>query len=357
MLFRLSFASKSIAWAYPVVMNKRPATSRTKPYLDRAIVLQLSRSILHARTRHQLLHLVREHVDAKYFDEKHCASALVRLSKFLSQAGPCDLTSDEYKSVQLLALKHEELVASNKFRGRQYANLLWAFAVLPASAPSTLHCLTNAAARGAIEHLHSMAPQELAITMWALTHLQRHEFDTIQSLTLAVQKSLQRFLHEQYIQRFQPQELANMIWAFATLRFQGNNALQCISAEAARRVTDFTPQGLSRVSWAVATLRFWEARESLIPAIAAESRCNMQGYDAQAMSNIAWACTTLDWHKIDFLVALAVASQTKLSQCTPQALVLIVGSLSTGIQANCPQNRLLHKTECRKTTCFLYSPA
>ena len=55
---------------------------------------------------------------------------------------------------------------------------------------------------------------------------------------------------------FQPQSIANMIWAFATLAQCPDAAfLQPLVAHALRMLPDFSPQNLSNTAWAFATLK------------------------------------------------------------------------------------------------------
>ena len=51
---------------------------------------------------------------------------------------------------------------------------------------------------------------------------------------------------------FEPQELANTAWAFATSDHAAPTLLDPIAAAAAPRLRDFTPQGLTNTAWAFA---------------------------------------------------------------------------------------------------------
>ena len=55
------------------------------------------------------------------------------------------------------------------------------------------------------------------------------------------------------IKLFNPQDLANTAWAFATAGCATPALFDAIAAESERRVLDFSPQGLANTAWAFAT--------------------------------------------------------------------------------------------------------
>ena len=58
---------------------------------------------------------------------------------------------------------------------------------------------------------------------------------------------------ERRLVNFNPQNLANTAWAFATLGHMDVQLLTALAREAARRLGDFKPQELANTVWAFAT--------------------------------------------------------------------------------------------------------
>lgn len=59
------------------------------------------------------------------------------------------------------------------------------------------------------------------------------------------------------MQSFQPQSVANMIWAYATLAHKPPEPfLDLLCSHAMHDLPNFSPQNISNTIWAVATLKF-----------------------------------------------------------------------------------------------------
>ena len=52
---------------------------------------------------------------------------------------------------------------------------------------------------------------------------------------------------------FNPQDLANTAWAFATLQIKDEGLLGAIAAASISKIADFNPQDLANTAWAFAT--------------------------------------------------------------------------------------------------------
>ena len=58
----------------------------------------------------------------------------------------------------------------------------------------------------------------------------------------------------EHIQYFDPQNLANTVWAFATLGVRQEELLGAIAGRALVRLEEFNPQELTNTAWAVARM-------------------------------------------------------------------------------------------------------
>jgi hypothetical protein len=89
------------------------------------------------------------------------------------------------------------------------------------------------------------------------------------------------------VREFNPQNLAQSVWAYATTGHAAPTLLDAIAAEAAPRVREFNPQNLANTSWAYATAG--HAAPALLDAIAAEAVRRVPEFNAQDLTNTAWA--------------------------------------------------------------------
>ena len=93
----------------------------------------------------------------------------------------------------------------------------------------------------------------------------------------------------QSLGNFNPQDLSNTAWAFATAGYEAPALFEVISAEAMRRgLGAFSEQHLSNTAWAFATVG--HATPELYDAISAEVvRRGFGGFNEQQLSNTAWS--------------------------------------------------------------------
>ena len=90
---------------------------------------------------------------------------------------------------------------------------------------------------------------------------------------------------------FNPQELSNVVWAFAKAGHASAELFHAISEVVHRRLGCFNGQDLSNTLWAFA--KAGHASPKLFHAISAEMvHRGLDGYDPQHLSNTAWAFAT-----------------------------------------------------------------
>ena len=100
---------------------------------------------------------------------------------------------------------------------------------------------------------------------------------------------------------FNPQELANIVWAFATLHAKHPALFKDIGDDINARddLNAFTPQNLSNIVWAYATMN--EQHPSLFEKIGntVVALDGLQSFAPQTFSNIVWAYATANVHHPD----------------------------------------------------------
>lgn len=89
------------------------------------------------------------------------------------------------------------------------------------------------------------------------------------------------------IDEFKPQELCNLLWAFATLRRPHAALFDAAARSASCRMETFSAQGLSQTVWAFAKLELASPR--LFQAAAEAALPRLGTYDAQSVATLAWA--------------------------------------------------------------------
>jgi len=120
------------------------------------------------------------------------------------------------------------------------------------------------------------------------------------------------------VREFNPQELSNTAWAFATAGHAAPALLDAIAAEAAGRVHEFNEQGLANTAWAFATAG--HAAPALLDAIAAEAAGRVHEFNPQELTNTAWAFATAGHAAPALLDAIAAEAAERVRDFTPQAL-------------------------------------
>jgi hypothetical protein len=120
------------------------------------------------------------------------------------------------------------------------------------------------------------------------------------------------------VRDFNPQELSNTAWAFATAGHVAPALLNAIAAEAAGRVREFNQQELTNTAWAFATAG--HAAPALLDAIAVEATERVGDFNEQGLSNTAWAFATAGHAAPVLLDAIAADAAGRVGDFTPQAL-------------------------------------
>lgn len=125
---------------------------------------------------------------------------------------------------------------------------------------------------------------------------------------------------------FQPQSIANMIWAYATLAHSPpSDFLTLLCSHALHELPNFSPQNISNTIWALATLK--HTNRALMQAVEMEvtARLGMPEeaikFSRQHLANSLWAMATLELLPSGrLLAAVAEAMKERASDCNPQEI-------------------------------------
>ena len=123
---------------------------------------------------------------------------------------------------------------------------------------------------------------------------------------------------EIFVKEGNPHDIANVVWACATLSFEARNLFAEIELRSKWFVEEGTPQAVANMAWACATLGF-EA-PNLFSVIESQSKWLVEEGDPQAVSNVALACAKLGYESPKLFAEIERRSQLLVKGGTPQAV-------------------------------------
>ena len=121
-----------------------------------------------------------------------------------------------------------------------------------------------------------------------------------------------------FVEQGEPQAIANVAWACATLGFEASNLFAEIDRNAKWLVENGTPQAVANAGWACATLGF-EA-SNLFAEIDRRSEWLVQNGYPQAVANTIWACATLGYEAPNLFSAIERQVEWLVKEGKPQAV-------------------------------------
>jgi len=109
-----------------------------------------------------------------------------------------------------------------------------------------------------------------------------------------------------------PHHISNMLWAFATLGLQPSKALIAgLTAQALVKRNDFGAQGIANTLWAFAKMGL-QPSKALIAGLTAQALVKRNYFEAQGISMTLWAFATLGLQPSEELLAGLTAQAVKL---------------------------------------------
>ena len=135
---------------------------------------------------------------------------------------------------------------------------------------------------------------------------------------------------------FNPQELANTAWAFATLKYVDEKLFVSLAIVADRRLSEFNPQNVANTAWAFATVNYRD--EKLFAALARAAERRLSEFNAQGIANMVWAFATVDQRHDALFKAMGdhIVGHDHLREFKPQEISNTVWAYATA-RVNHPQ--------------------
>jgi len=224
------------------------------------------------------------------------AWSLARLDGLL---GPTRCGSDggaacDIREMMRLVIQRALDLDLESFGGRDVAILLWAAATLHRKDPQLLgpserSSIFRALASGVGLALPEVAPQSLAMLIWALAVLDNLGTATSGSgvVSTPVPRTLFKVFAEaagQSVDSLSSREVANVVWSFATVQVQ---MPRWLVAEVPGRAGKLRPQECANVLWAFASAS--ESMEGVVSSLPCTDPRFLESWKPQEMANAAWA--------------------------------------------------------------------
>eukprot|EP00931_Biecheleriopsis_adriatica_P073839 TRINITY_DN4804_c0_g3_i2.p1 TRINITY_DN4804_c0_g3~~TRINITY_DN4804_c0_g3_i2.p1 ORF type:complete len:682 (+),score=105.22 TRINITY_DN4804_c0_g3_i2:159-2048(+) len=262
------------------------------------------------------------------------AQSIQRISRFT----PTDLTLSlwalskmELKGqvVKLFAQQSIVKIRTSMLEGispQGLSNSFWACAKLPVEQEIAVRFCEDAVRRAIASEgfCRSMAPSELAMTLWAIARV--HERRANRDQPMPNVDVLASTIAEQACSRiraFAPNSVSNIAWALATLDLMHSPSTISFLREvvdlAALRFPNYPPQAISNVCWALKHSAVpGELVTTLAPAATLEARTRFAGFSWRDLSGIISLFATPECSGIQEVQAFATTLVTEASRCCEQ---------------------------------------
>jgi len=164
-----------------------------------------------------------------------------------------------------------------EFSSQCLATIAWAFGTVKAHH----HAVFSSFARELAVVAPSMATQGIANTVWAFARVRRQETQLFRALADAA-------CRDHMVTTFKTQELSNTAWAFATVGLEHPQLFSKIAEVLVCRAWELPPQNMANMLWAYAKLSA-PCRGRVFPALLEVTLSRLEQYKPQEVSAILWA--------------------------------------------------------------------
>ena len=287
----------------------------------------LERAVLHP-SRHRLTQALRVQTIASLNESKKVGKNLYSLgAQSWSTQGLANVAhahgilayrGDEWSELMDVLAQAMQPVL-HKFEPQALGNTVWAYAKAGHASPDLL----EAVAKAALPRLHKFEPMALSNLAWAYA---KAEHASPELFTAVAQAALPHLRTAKLRgarphpgrARFKPEEMSNMLWAYATAGHAAPHLFKAVAQAAPPRLRNFKPQELSNTVWAYATAG--HASPDLFEAVAQAALPQLRNFKPQELSNTAWAYATAGHASPDLFEAVAQAALPQLHNFNSQAL-------------------------------------
>jgi len=229
------------------------------------------------------------------------------LSNMLWAYAKLELASEElFRAAVERLLRRSE----GEFTVQCLSTIAWSFATGRFNYPHLMSSIANELK----DHPSKMKSQEIANTLWALAKCPCDcpaLFDVL-GRTVASHGT---------IWGFKAQELSSTLWAFATARFKCPALFELAEAAAIQRKSEMSPQNIANILWAFAKLHA-RPHPSFAAAMLSETVSQLEQHKAQEISALIWAAARLCPRHVRFFIQVAThcGERERLREFAPHAL-------------------------------------
>jgi len=218
------------------------------------------------------------------FDATLASCAVHRVAKLSSMARvPSRVVLTDPDWVHALEPLAASLVPT--FSPRQVANVWWALAKLRAPRSRLAPLLAARAAAFTPEEWATWRPQELANALWAAATLGLAD---VPGAWAPVYAEVRR----RSLMNFQTQAVSNLVWAAVNLRVRDDAFMADVAAASIARIPYLSPQSVSNTAWAFNEAGYYHS--AAYDAAAAHATARMREYKPQEFCNVLYALAKME---------------------------------------------------------------
>ena len=201
----------------------------------------------------------------------------------------------------------------------------------------------GAIAATATRTLQGFEPQNISNVVWSFATAGIPAPDLFRAVAATLVEDSRR--NTPRWRRMTAQVMANIVWAYATANNDpGPELFEVLGAAAMGCLRTFDPQNLANFAWAYATVE--RASPQLFGALAQASLHRLDDFVAEGLSSTAWAYAKAGIPAPTLFREIAKRAQAKLGSFNHQALYVIRVPLPRLVDAT-PSTRISHTTAWR----------
>ena len=225
----------------------------------------------------------------------------------------CETSGDQFNHVNVATALHRLA----KLRGRQSGSSGWLI-----EDGQRLKAVCSMMTARAVAEAGAFDPQGIANVMWALATI-----GVEPSRELASAMSMRAVASAG---AFKPQGIANLMWALATLGLEPSRELaSAMSMRAVASAGAFKPQNIANLMWALATLSVEPSRE-LASAMSIQAVASAGAFKPQNIANLMWELATLGLEPSrELALAMSKRAVASAGAFNPQDIANLMWALAT----------------------------
>jgi len=126
---------------------------------------------------------------------------------------------------------------------------------------------------------------------------------------------------------FTPQDMADIMWGFASLGVKSEGLMSVVAAEVVSKIHEFDQRQLADTAWSFAKCGLWNAQ--LVSAIVSESTAKISTFTSSSLSKISWSMVQWGAQEVVLMDAIAAETKQKITDFAPDSLSLVAWSFGS----------------------------